>query len=331
MYNNHQGIYTIRGDMCYENKLMANTALPGRPPAESICLTVSEQDRNSATPKRKRRLRFTPVIVTNVFIGILVFSSLVFLEYGPTPVTKLGFYCKDPTISLPYKGDSVSLFLVLGGSIIGPLLLMTAIELYREKCFNKRLGGEIWFWFRDFMIGLIFNLVLTQVGKVVIGEHRPHFLDTCLPDTGQTCVPGEFVPEYKCTNTFYSNYIITDSSRSFPSGHASVSVYTSLFCAFYVQLRLSSRHLRSVIKPFIIACVLLWSVTCCFTRITDYRHHWWDVLAGLILGIGCVGYTIIALCKPFEIPLISSKTHRPSASTTTLLDVKNKDATSVII
>ncbi|KAF5280321.1 hypothetical protein FQR65_LT03130 [Abscondita terminalis] len=310
---------------------MANTALPGRPPAESICLTVPEQDRNSAAPKRKRRLRFTPVIVTNAFIGILVFSSLVFLEYGPTPETKLGFYCKDPSISLPYNGDSISLFLVLGGSIFGPLLLITAIELYISKCFNKRLSTEIWFWFRDFMIGLIFNLVLIQVSKVLFGEHRPHFLDTCSPDTGETCQPGEFVPEYKCTNPLYSNYVIVDSSRSFPSGHASVSVYTSLFCAFYVQARLTSLHLRSVIKPFIIVCLLFWTVICSVTRITDYRHHWWDVVGGLVLGVACVLYTIITLSKPAQLSLESSKTHRPSASTTTLLDIKNKDATSVII
>ncbi|KAF5297911.1 hypothetical protein FQA39_LY11896 [Lamprigera yunnana] len=331
MYNNHQGIYTIRGDMCYENKLMANTALPERPPAESICLTVSEQDRNSATPKRKQRLRLTPVIVTNVFITIVVFSSLVYLEYGPTPDTRLGFYCKDPTISLPYKGDSVSLGLILGGSVVGPLLLIAFIELYRERNFNKVWGIEIWNWFRDFMIGLVFNLVFTQVGKVLIGEHRPHFFDTCLPDTGLTCTPGEFVSEYKCTNEFYSNYIVSDSSKSFPSGHASVSVYTSLFCAFYVHFRLPSHHLRFIIKPFIIVCILLWSVVCCFTRITDYRHHWWDVLAGSVLGVLCVGYTIVSMCKPCQIPLVSSKTHRPSASTTTLLDIKNKDATSVII
>lgn len=314
-----------------ENKLMANTALPGRPPAESICLTVSDHDRNSTTPKRKRRLRISPVTVANVFIILIVFASLVFLEYGPTPSAKLGFYCKDPALSYPYKGDSISLLLILGGSIVGPLIVIAATELYREKNFNKQWGIEIWNWFRDFTIGMTVNLLLTQVTKVFIGEHRPHFFDTCLPDAGQTCLPGEFIRDYKCTNSFYSNYVITDSSRSFPSGHAAVSVYTSLFCALYIHLRLPSHQLRLVIKPFIIVCILLWSVVCCSTRITDYRHHWWDVLAGFILGIACVVYTVITLCKPFEMPLVVSKTHRPSASTTTLLDVKNKDATSVII
>ncbi|KAF2897157.1 hypothetical protein ILUMI_09023 [Ignelater luminosus] len=331
MYNNHQGIYTIRGDMCYENKLMANTALPGRPPAESICLTVSEQDRNSTTSKRRRRPRLRPLLLVNVILVIIVLSSLFLLEFGPIPQTKLGFYCKDPTISFPFRGDTISLNLIVGGSLVGPLLIIAAIELYREKSVNKNWGLSIWRWFRDFMVGFSFNLVITEVAKIVVGEHRPHFLDTCQPDTAQSCIPGEYVSDYKCTSTFYSNYLIIDSSRSFPSGHASISVYVSLFCAFYIHCRLSSRQLSTVVKPFIIVMVLLWAVVCSLTRITDHRHHWWDVAVGTILGIAVAGYTIVALCKSFQQPFVSTKSHRPSASTTTLLDVKNKDATSVII
>jgi phosphatidate phosphatase len=28
----------------------------------------------------------------------------------------------------------------------------------------------------------------------------------------------------------------------------------------------------------------MWAMVCSFTRITDHRHHWWDVLAGFMLG-----------------------------------------------
>lgn len=86
-----------------------------------------------------------------------------------------------------------------------------------------------------------------------------------------------------------------------------------------------------MVKPFIIVMVLLWAVVCSLTRITDHRHHWWDVAVGSILGTTVAFYTIVALCKSFQQPFVSNKSHRPSASTTTLLDVKNKDATSVII
>lgn len=37
---------------------------------------------------------------------------------------------------------------------------------------------------------------------------------------------------------------------------------------------------------------LCWAATCSLTRITDNRHHWWDVVAGLVLGIIAGIYTV---------------------------------------
>lgn len=66
---------------------------------------------------------------------------------------------------------------------------------------------------------------------------------------------------------------------------------------------------------------------CSLTRITDKRHHWWDVVFGMLLGAVCAGYaayTIHSKIKQESIP-------RVAVSTTTLVDIKNKDAKSEII
>jgi len=42
-------------------------------------------------------------------------------------------------------------------------------------------------WYRQYILGLIFVFFITDVGKLLIGEPRPHFLDTCLPKEANNC------------------------------------------------------------------------------------------------------------------------------------------------
>lgn len=103
------------------------------------------------------------------------------------------------------------------------------------------------------------------------------------------------------------------------------------FFQILIQVRIPSHKLGRVLKPFLISLCLLWGVIVSLSRISDRRHHWWDVLAGSILGVATATYTAMTLCKRFKFAPQVTRIHKPCASTTTLLDVKNKDATSVII
>lgn len=42
-------------------------------------------------------------------------------------------------------------------------------------------------WYRQYILGLIFVFFITDFGKVLIGEPRPHFLDTCSPKEAINC------------------------------------------------------------------------------------------------------------------------------------------------
>lgn len=50
---------------------MENTVLSERPPVESVCLTVSEQERNSTTSKSRRRPRIRPLLIANLLLILI--------------------------------------------------------------------------------------------------------------------------------------------------------------------------------------------------------------------------------------------------------------------
>lgn len=143
----------------------------------------------------------------------------------------MGYTCDDPTISHKFNGEMVTPLMLLLGSLLLPLLALISTEMLSNYSFKKVNNTRIWFYYKECAIGCILVLLITEVIKVLVGEHRPHFLDVCEPDTGKMCVSGDFIDTFKCTNTKYSSHFMADTSRSFPSGHASVSVFVSLFSA----------------------------------------------------------------------------------------------------
>ncbi|KAG5859794.1 hypothetical protein JTB14_038257 [Gonioctena quinquepunctata] len=161
-----------------------------------------------------------------VFLALLVLA-----EYGYIPGYRLGFYCKDPHISHKYKGEIVSPLVLGVGSLFLPVLALLLTEVSSNRTFGKISYGKAWYYFRECVIGCVLVLTITEIAKVLVGEHRPHFLDVCQPNTATDCIEGTFIDTYNCTNTKYSSYFLVDSSRSFPSGHSSVSWFVGLFSA----------------------------------------------------------------------------------------------------
>lgn len=60
--------------------------------------------------------------------------------------------------------------------------------------------GRIVYEIRWFLIGLLITLVITDVGKIVIGRLRPNFLDVCDPDFNL----------FNCTDQFGNPRYVTD-------------------------------------------------------------------------------------------------------------------------
>ncbi|XP_042588232.1 phospholipid phosphatase 1 isoform X3 [Cyprinus carpio] len=140
-------------------------------------------------------------------------------------------------------------------------------------CIYKAIG--------TFLFGAAMSQSLTDIAKYSIGRLRPHFLDVCKPDWTQiNCTGGAYIEDFVCTG---DSTKVNEGRLSFYSGHSSFSMYCMLFLALYLQARMQAewaRLLRPTLQFFLIAA----SVYTGLSRVSDYKHHWSDVLAGLIQG-----------------------------------------------
>ncbi|XP_049817300.1 phospholipid phosphatase 1 isoform X4 [Aethina tumida] len=292
--------------------------------------TVSNEKPSIAQKKSRCRCRLPrirPHILLNTLIVVTVCPLLFLLEYGYIPGTKQGFTCKDPQLSHKYNGETITITILFVGTALTPMAAILLAEYLKKGAVRLR---DFWFFYKECLVGCCFVLLITEIMKIVVGEHRPHFFAVCNPERNIDCKSGEFIQDYTCsTNSPFSSYFISDTSRSFPSGHSSCSVFAAVFAAYIVQSRIPTKKTGGLLKPLLVSLCLTWGIVCSLTRITDRRHHWWDVFAGALLGAMGAIYTVYYLNKKLYAEVEVQP--KMSTSTTTLLDVKNKDATSVII
>lgn len=233
----------------------------------------------AAKPCRVQLLRAAWITV-DLFIFLVAAATLIYIEFFSGNV-KRGFWCGDKSISHERQKDTISIrTVVLFG--LSPLLFMWIAELIfveidveegenglRNKL--KKSWREVLHWFKYYGINLVFMLLTMDVTKVFVGEHRPHFLDTCKPDAAINCTIGTFITDYECTNTKISSYSLRDASRSFPSGHASISSYAALFMIWYFQCRVPKLQTMFLV-PFFQAILVLWVSLCSVSRVLSLIH-----------------------------------------------------------
>lgn len=234
-----------------------------------------------------------------ILFDVIIFSTVVVLlslvEWGlVTPFKTIGFYCKDPKLSYVNSGETVSVKLLLTVSFVLPYFMFLFVERFTNTNSEERPAKHLWLekthhWYLKYLHGLCFTFLITDLAKYLFGEPRPHFLHTCLPRESLNCTVGQYFDHYECTNNL-SRHQLVDSFKSFPSGHAAFSCYFAVYFLVYFtrQIRTSSHLFLNVLQFF---CIF-WALLCSLSRITDHRHHWWDVLSGGILGISVATYFI---------------------------------------
>uniref|UniRef100_A0A0A9YB83 Uncharacterized protein T28D9.3 n=1 Tax=Lygus hesperus TaxID=30085 RepID=A0A0A9YB83_LYGHE len=89
-----------------------------------------------------------------------------------------------------------------------------------------------------------------------------------------------------------------DASLSFPSGHAAVSFFLFLYLSWYCQRKL--KVVCSLTLLWIQTMLFLLACFVAISRITDHRHHWWDVLFGAIIGCAFAVFSALMLSKNFN-------------------------------
>jgi len=231
---------------------------------------------------------------------ILVYLPWLVLNVINQPFVR-GFYCDDASLQYPYKPSTVPSSWMLGFGLTIVIGTILVVEFVHDNCQKRRnrapaayiinqyhIPAVLVTCYRQvgcFIFGAAVQQTMTAIGKFSVGRLRPHFFAGCQPEFSQPCEGlnglSNYITDYECLGS--DSKVINDMRLSFPSGHASFSTFVGVYLALYIRARLTwdcSWLLRHVIG----AMSLYTSLYVCLTRISDYKHHWSDVLAGSFLG-----------------------------------------------
>ncbi|KAL0274556.1 UNVERIFIED_CONTAM: hypothetical protein PYX00_002656 [Menopon gallinae] len=185
----------------------------------------------------------------------------------------------------------------------GPIQIALA-EWATAKYHRRGRGSDVWFreWYHHsvaFFFGAGCTQLLTDAAKHTIGRLRPHFFAVCSPnvDCDDPRMRHAYVEDFECRGE--NVRLIEDARLSFPSGHSSLAAYSMVFLAMYCGARLIRDDFR-LVKHVLQFCAIVAAVYTGLTRISDYKHHWSDVLAGLVLGTVTAILTVIRRFSTFS-------------------------------
>jgi len=262
-------------------------------------------------------------LIVDFLLLFLVWLPVILFAATAQPFER-GFYCDDESIRYPYKDSTVPNYvLYLLGAIL-PVVSIIAIETFRVLKFDPRsiykreamdpvhqiggrpiplLASNLYIYIGYFMFGAALCQGLTDLGKYTVGRQRPHFIDVCKPAINCTTWPKyQYVTDPKCTTTDLET--LREARLSFPSGHSSFGAYTMFFLVLYIQARLIWPMVSLLVKHILQNICVVLGVACALSRISDYKHHWSDVLSGVILGV------VVAMLTAFHMVGLFRHPHR---------------------
>ncbi|KAL4428839.1 hypothetical protein ABPG77_005277 [Micractinium sp. CCAP 211/92] len=224
---------------------------------------------------------------------------------GPT---SRPFMVTDATISFPHNDTTVPYWLACTISALTLLLSVLACELALGRRLHADLTdalAAVLHFLIDGIAAFAVTALATGVIKMSVGRLRPDFLARCQP-----VVPNPLTIQYGLPASdnpacqMAPSGELTDGHYSFPSGHTSTvfvfAVWCTAYCvwAFYQRpppetaASVAARPLRErcardlgAAAGFLwILAMLAWATYVGVSRITDFKHHPSDVVAGAFLG-----------------------------------------------
>lgn len=245
--------------------------------------------------KNEESINIMKRLVIDGFILIALSVCICVVDIAWIPFQR-GFFCDDESLKYPYGTDTVTVPVLRLVGLLPPLLTFLVCEwriLRKDTSVQHCLGVRIPTWLRSFYctassfaIGLCFLELATNITKSVIGRLRPHFFSLCQPsiDCSLPEMKGRYIlpQDYTCTGPAKDKFV--DMHKSFMSGHSAWAAYTMIYLAMYIGARMKwcgSHSLRYTLQ--FIPVLLSWF--CALSRVSDYKHHWSDVLVGYTVGI----------------------------------------------
>uniref|UniRef100_A0A1L8DYT5 Putative lipid phosphate phosphatase n=2 Tax=Nyssomyia neivai TaxID=330878 RepID=A0A1L8DYT5_9DIPT len=237
-----------------------------------------------------------------LFLLCVGFPILFFFLWGEP--YKRGFFCDDMSIRHPFHESTVRNWMLYIVGLILPIGVMVIIETiiasrngYSSS--NIRIfNWDVPEWVKQcyvkigiFGFGAACSQLTTDIAKYSIGRLRPHFYSLCQPirADGTSCNDtvnlGVYIEDFHCFNDS-TERLLKEMRLSFPSGHASFSAYTLIYLSIYLQVRLTWSGSK-LVRHFLQFLLLMMFWFTALSRVSDYKHHWSDVLGGSLIGVAC--------------------------------------------
>ncbi|MBN3272740.1 PLPR1 protein, partial [Polyodon spathula] len=168
-----------------------------------------------------------------------------------------------------------------------------------ECCYLNPLIRRIIRFIGVFAFGLFATDIFVNAGQVVTGNLAPYFLSICKPNyTGTECrFNHQFISNGNiCTG---NQGVVEKARRSFPSKDASLSVYSAVYVTMYITSTIKTKSSR-LAKPVLCLGTLCAAFLTGLNRVSEYRNHCSDVIAGFILGSAVALFLGICVVHNFK-------------------------------
>ncbi|XP_017836000.1 putative phosphatidate phosphatase isoform X1 [Drosophila busckii] len=234
------------------------------------------------------------------------FPILLFYLFGDS--YKRGFFCDDESLMHPFKESTVRSWMLYIIGLFIPALVILGVELNQSRLSKANgnaprtymfMGYEIPDWLIEcykkmgvFAFGAAASHLTTDIAKYSIGRLRPHFMAVCQPqmpgntDCSNPINAHKYITDFECLGVGSTPRMLKEMRLSFPSGHSSFAFYTMVYLALYLQARMKWRG-SQLLRHFLQFLFIMIAWYTAMSRVSDYKHHWSDVLAGSAIGVAC--------------------------------------------
>jgi len=247
-----------------------------------------------------------------VVLVALAWIPLILLNTVAKPFER-GFYFDDESIRYPYKTDTVTsaTLYAVGATIVIVVIVIVEIAIaFSTPNGQKPIYGikgkpihpllsSLYVYLGYCVVGFIMVQIATDICKNMVGRLRPHFISACDPDWEKiNCSGFQYVQEPFCQTT--NEKRLKDARVSFLSGHSSYSSYMMFYLVFYLQARWRWPQHSLMGKHLLQFAFVMLALFTGLSRISDYKHHWSDVMSGFALGTLGACLTALHIGKFFK-------------------------------
>lgn len=208
----------------------------------------------------------------------------IYLELFATAARR-PFSLTDKTISYPFieneKYGDISLLLL---GYVFPQLLMLALVVTDSK-------GQKFFRFYKTISCFTFAVALAvftvTFSKIRLAKLRPDFLARCGPVAKSLETSSQTLYTEEVCSSPFGKAILNDGYKSCPSGHSTISMCGMLFLSLWLFRSYGQNQKSGVLKLLCFAPLFL-ALDVITSRIYDFKHDYFDILSGSIVGAGAV-------------------------------------------